>query len=125
MELIDFSPEIFKKIIKIYVDEAGIRDSWLRRDKCRTFAEHITEETVEFQSIGDFVDDGIFSCISNNEANLKLCTGLGVYCSNQVSKLLRDPRTYLDVPLSSEDQGSRALDFAIIIEDYNVIKSLL
>ena len=54
----------------------------------------------------------------------KSCTGLGVYFLNQVSKLLRDPRTYLDVPLSSEDQGSRALDFAIIIEDYNVIKSL-
>ncbi|CAN9393881.1 unnamed protein product [Alternaria alternata] len=54
MELLDFPPETFRRVIDYLVSGAGVIESWKLRGVCRTFDQEISENVLAIQPMGAF-----------------------------------------------------------------------
>ncbi|KAF2115687.1 hypothetical protein BDV96DRAFT_54495 [Lophiotrema nucula] len=61
MELLDLPPEIFKRIIHIFILQSGVPKAWKDRQVCRAFAREIYEDTFAWQPISAFETSGFYS----------------------------------------------------------------
>ncbi|KAI4950631.1 hypothetical protein J4E91_004516 [Alternaria rosae] len=70
MDLLDFPPEIFKRVIHCLVSDAGVGESWKLRTVCRTFDQEISENVLAVQSAAAFLNSPDLRVLKNKE-NLK------------------------------------------------------
>ncbi|KAF2249259.1 hypothetical protein BU26DRAFT_505316 [Trematosphaeria pertusa] len=70
MELLDLPPEIFQRVVAMYVRRVGLCEAWKLRSVCKTFSVYLTEEVFGRQPMKVYF---------RKSSNQLLKSGLAVY----------------------------------------------